>query len=133
MSKLLPGWLKNQGRDNIRYFALVHTVRTGSGVHTALYLMCPGNYIAEIKWHKCHPPSNAKFKNTRNQTHVPTCLPGVVEINIRVTSLYCSSIPKTEAAGPAEMLTPAYKTTGILSHKTVTTLTAMNTSNDRGF
>jgi hypothetical protein len=89
-------------------------------------------YIAEIKWHKCHPASNAKFKNTRNQAHMPTRLLGVVEINIRVTSLYCTSIPKTEAAGPAEMLTPAYKTTGILSHKTATTLTAMNTSNDTG-
>ena len=31
-----------------------------------------------------------------------------------------------EAAGPAEMLTPAYKTTVIPSHKTVTTLTTMN-------
>ena len=123
---------ESEKRDNIRYFALLHTVRTGSGAHTGIYLMGTGKYIAEIKWQKRPPPSNAKFKTTRSQTHMPTSLPDVVEINIRATSTYFSSIPKTEAASPAEMLTPAYKTTDILSHKTVTTLTIVKTSNETG-
>lgn len=64
---------------------------------------------------------------------MPICLPGVVEINIRATSLYCSLILKMEATCPAETLTSAYKTTGILYHKTViSSLTTMNTSNDTG-
>jgi len=88
--------------------------------------MGTGKYIAEKNGGSALLHLTPNLKNTRSQTHTPTCLHGAVEINIRATSLYCSSILKMEAAVSSEMLTPAYKTTGILSHTTVTTLTTMN-------